>query len=317
MAEHTPHLTDLAQTLELRWRLLLLVDRLVDALCVTLGASVVLLLAQVLFGWSLPLARVLLLTNGAALVAAIVLVAVKRRDPSRFLIDADREYGLKSLLVSGYEFGTKREGSPAGDGSRESFEQLVVANAQRRSEDVDPHRVYPGGPPRRIGVAAALFVALGIFLILNASGWFDRPEPPYLQEALQLEDAGRRLAERAEENEELTELADEIRRLSEQVRGEEIDPDRARRRIDQLNQRIEDQIRNLERLPPMEYNEEAEIPPETEDTVRRALRSGMSAGEVEELFTRMRSEGNTVPDIVDALEEATPDRAPNANLDVD
>jgi hypothetical protein len=43
----------------------------------------------------------------------------------------------------------------------------------------------------------------------------------------------------------------------------------------------------------------------------------MGDGEITEMFMRMRSEGNTIPDIVQALEEASPDMAPNTNIPVD
>jgi hypothetical protein len=326
MTDRTPNLADLSHALEMRWRIVRLADVAVTALAVSLGASMIGLLARIVFDLSFPIFRLLLVVNGAALVASIIVVAVRRRETAGFFIDADRAYGLKSLLVSGYEYSQPTEtadagnaGEPTGrresrDPQREAFERVVIDAAERKTEEIDPRHVYPARTPPHIGIVAALVVALGILLILQGSGWFDRPTPPYLEEALLLEDAGRRLAERAEDNEELQQLADEIRRLGEQVQRDAMPADEARRRIDQLNERIEEQIRNLERMPPTEYNEDADVPPETEDTIRRALRSGMSEGEVTEFFTRMRSEGNTVPDVVEALEEATPDRAPDTNL---
>lgn len=324
MHDRTPNLTDLAHLLEMRWRILLLAEVAINALAISLGVSLVALIVRVAFSLAFAVGRTLLVVNGAALVASIVFIAIRRRDPSRFLIDADRAYGLKSLLVSGYEYGQRIDASdgatprtPGGSRARETFEHLVVEQAEQSTEDVDPHAVYPAKTPRRLGIVAALTVALGIFLILDASGWFDPPQVPYADELLALEDAGRRLAQRAEENDELQQLADEMLRLGDQVRRNDLEANEARRRIEQLNERVEEQMRNLERMPPMEYNEDAEIPPDAEPTIRRALRSGMGEEEVVEFFTRMRSEGNTIPDVVEALEEATPDRAPDANLGLD
>ena len=327
MHDRTPNLTDLAHLLEMRWRILLLAEVVVNALAISLGVSLAGAIVRVAFSLAFSIGRTLLVVNGAALVAAVVVIAIRRRDPSRFLIDADRTYGLKSLLVSGYEYGkrmaetegraeTSTTADPTRD-TRSAFERLVVEKAEQSTEDIDPHAVYPPTPPRRLGVVAALTVALGILLILDASGWFDPPQVPYADELLALEDAGRRLAERAGEDDELQQLADEMLRLGDRVRREEIDANEARRRIEQLNERVEEQMRNLERTPPLEFNEDAEIPPETESTIRRALRSGMGEEEVLEFFTRMRSEGNTVPEVVEALEEATPDRAPDTNLGID
>ncbi len=318
-SDRVPGLVELARSLEMRWRLLLLGERVTDAATVSLGVSLLVLLADAVFALELPVYRALLVVNGTAIIVALVRVALHRRELSRFLIDADRAYGLKSLLVSGFEFAdvavddeTHRPDSP-----RRAFEAIVVERAEEKSVKIEPQKVYPRQAPRRVGIVAALVAVVGIMLVLGASGWFDRPEPPFAAEMLALEDAGRRLADRAEENEELRRLAEELQQLGEQARSETMDPQETRRRIEQLNERIEQQVRNLERTPPLEYNEDAEIPPEAEETVRGALRSGMSDAEVIEFFTRMRSEGNTVPDIVDALEEATPDQAPNANLGID
>jgi hypothetical protein len=108
-----------------------------------------------------------------------------------------------------------------------------------------------------------------------------------------------------------------MQELGDRLTQSRIDPDEAREQIEELSSRIEEQIRNIERTRQFERNEEAEIPPETEDTIRSALQRGMGQEEVRDFFTRMRSEGNTVPEMVEALEEATPDRAPDTNLGLD
>ncbi|MFW5688006.1 MAG: hypothetical protein ACOC1U_00420, partial [Spirochaetota bacterium] len=299
MRDRTPRLTELSHSLEMRWRFLLLADALFTALAVTLGASLGALLVRVAGDLSFSILRLLLVLNGSAMVVAILIVALRRRDQSRFFIDADRAYGFRSLLVSGYEFGRRGpddrhdESRRPQSADRDAFERLVVERAEERSGDVNPRTVYPSRTPKSIGAVAALVVALGIFLTLQASGWFERPVPPYAEEAIMLEDAGRRLAERAESNDELRELAEEMRRLGRQVQRNELPPDEARRRIDRLNERVEEQLDDLARIPPIEHNEDAQIPPETENTIRQALRSGMSDGEVLEFFTRMRSQGNS------------------------
>lgn len=317
MNDRIPNTRDLANALELRWRLVGVLGIVTDALAVTLGISLLAFLAVILLGIDLPVARPLLLLNGAAIVVGLIVVALRRRDPSRFLIDADRTYGLKSLLAAAWEFGNVDVTTAARTSPRAAFEAAVIRSAEARSEEVDPQTVYPAETPKRAGVVVALVVMLGVLVVLNASGWFDRPDPPYLEEALALEDAGRRLAERAADNEDLQQLADEIRRFGERVRRDGLPEEEARRRIEQLDERMEEQIRNLGRTPPLEFNEEAQIPEDAEETIRRALESGMSQGEVEEFFLQMRSEGTTIPDVVRALEEATPERAPDANLGLD
>ena len=108
-----------------------------------------------------------------------------------------------------------------------------------------------------------------------------------------------------------------MRRLGEQLQGNQIEPDEAQRRIDDLSKRVQEQIRNVERTGSPEADEEAELPPETEETVRRALSSGMSEGEVMEFFSRMRQDGDRPADSVRALEEATDGMVPDTSYDMD
>ncbi len=76
-------------------------------------------------------------------------------------------------------------------------------------------------------------------------------------------------------------------------------------------------MRDLERLGEFVTNQDVEIPPEAEDTIRSALRSGMTEGEVLDFFMSMRSTGDTLPDTLRALEDAMPDRPPDTHLGLD
>ena len=310
----TPRLDDLAQVLELRWRLRFLLEAAVNALVIAIGASILLLVVDALLLATLPVYGVLLGLVLASTVTALIVAGVHRRDPIQFLIDADRHYALKSLLASGLAFGT--DGGDSQD-LASGFRQVVIRRAEAATDSVEPHEVYPWITPKRTGVLAALAVALGVLFVLDASGWFERSAPPYIAEALLLEDLGERLAERAADDEELEDLASELLQLGRDAREGNLTPDEARPRIDELSERIEEQISNLDRTPPLANDEDAQIPPETAESIRSALQSGMGENEIEELYLRMRSDGNTVPEIVEALEEASPDMAPNANLDVD
>ncbi len=313
----TPHLTRLVQALEMRWRRMQLTRLAVDALSLSLGVSLVALLIRAGFGLRFPIPPFMALVNGSALAAALLLTALMRRDPLRFLIDADRAHRLKSLLVSAYEFDRAVHPSSSEDGPRTTFERIVAARAERASPEVDPRVVYPARTPPRIAVFAVLVVAVGTILLLEATGWFNRPSPEYAGAAILVEDVGRRLASRAGHDEELQELADELTRLAEQMQRNQIDADEARRRINHLEDRIEEHIRNLDRSPPRSHDEDTRIASDAEPSIRAALTAGMSPGEVSELFARMRSEGRTLADIIDALEDATPDRAPDATLGFD
>jgi len=281
---------------------------------VSMSVSIVWSLLHVVFDFGPSPIQIVVIVNGAALVAALVIAALGKQTPEHLLIDADRAYRLRELLVSGLEFG-----EADADVSKDelSFRTVVVERANNASAGIDPLVVYPRSMPKRTPVLAALFVTLAVLVTLVASGWFDRPVPGVVSGGLLLEETARRLAERAPQSDELQDLADQIRRLGERMRNNELTAEEARRQIDLLGRSIEEQMANLDRTLPFENREDAVIPPETEDAVRRALRSGMSENDVTELFTRMRSEGSTIPEIIDALEYGNPNAEPNLNLDID
>ncbi|MFP4376532.1 MAG: hypothetical protein ACLFP4_05770 [Spirochaetales bacterium] len=309
-SSRTPQLNALARMLEMRLRLKRFFRYGTATLAVAFGASMLATVATIAFTLELPLVRLVTIAVGMAIAAALLAAAATRIDPARLLIDADRRYETKSLLISGYQFGNE----PAvATHEEQAFRDAVIEQAEKRSNGVKPEEVYPFAMPRMASTAAALFVALAIGMVLELSGWFDQVAPPVTEQSIAIEDAGQRLAERATDNEALRELAEEMQRLGQALRENQIPGDEARRRIEELGRDIEEQIRNLERTRPFE-TEEQELPPRAEETVRRALERGMSRGEVMDFFTRMRAEGETMPDMIDALEEATPDRAPDTNL---
>jgi hypothetical protein len=310
----TPNLTLLTRSLELRWRIGIFAKNLATTFVAAAALSLGLALADVLLTASLPLGRALLLVNGAAIVVALVQSALRRRTAQQLLSDADHVYQTKELLTSAIEFA---QTDPRGSNATElAFRTMVTQKGETVSTSIVPATVYPFKLPHRASVAVALIAALAVLMLLDASGWFARPTVEMSQEGFLLEDAGRRLAQQSD-NDELTELADEIRRLGERLRNGELDPEEARRRIEQLGENVEEQMRNLERLDEFVTNQDIDIPPETEDSVRSALRSGMTEGEVLELFMSMRAGGETLPDTLRALEGATADRPPDANLDID
>lgn len=310
----TPNLIELVRTLERRWRVRIFAEYLATTFIVSAALSLGIALADVLLTASLPVGRTLLIVNGAAIVVALVQSALRQRTPQQLLSDADCIYQTKELLSSAVEFA--EDDSRHANAAEREFRAVVAKKGEDLSTGIDPATVYTLAIPRRASVAVALMVALGVLLLLDASGWFAGSTVELAQEGLLLEDAGRRLAERSERDE-LTELADEIRRLGERLRNGELDPDEARRQIDQLGESVEEQVRDLERLGEFATNQDIEIPPETEDTIRSALRSGMTEGEVLDFFMSMRSEGETLPDTLRALEDAMPDRPPDADLGLD
>ena len=266
----TPNLYELARGLELRWRIRVFLGHLITVLVVSTALSLLTAIVHVVSWMVIPTGRVILMANGAAVVVALVLTALRRRSPQLLLADADRTYETRELLSSAIEF-AQTEPSNASDAER-AFRDLVAKQGDDLSTMVDPATVYPIRMPRLTSVVGALAVALGVLLLLNASGWFAGSPVELAQEGLLLEETGRRLADRGA-SEELQELADEIRRLGERLRSGEMDPEEARRRIDQLGEHVEEQMRNLERLGEFDTNQEMDLPPETEDAVRSALRS--------------------------------------------
>lgn len=310
----TPYLEELSRSLEFRWRARRFLGVLATTSTVSVAVSLGLGLASILFDAELPLPQLILMVNGAAVVAALLFAAVKRRAPESLLADADAVYKTREVMTSAFEFAHETDVRASTDET--SFRTLVIGEGEQRAEETDPAAVYPLPLPRRFSITAALVAVLAVFFLLDASGWFERPTVQLSEQGLLLEDAGRRLADRRD-NEELQELADEIRRLGEQLREGELEADEARRQIEQLGERVEEQVRNLERFGEFATNQDVEIPEEIEESVRSALRRGMTEGEVLDFFMSMNAEGETLPDTLRALEEASGDRPPDANLDLD
>lgn len=313
-ASDTPNLETLTRALEGRWRVRTLLGYSGTALLVSTAVSLAVALAAVVFRLPIPIGRIIGLLNGAAAVAALIRTGIERRTAQHLLADADRVYHTREVLSSAEEFSRTPGGNESP--SETAFRRLVVVRAEELSPRIDPATVYPIAAPRTFAPVGAMIVALAVLLVLNASDLFARPSADLADQGLLLEQTGRRLAEQSE-NEDLQRLADEIRRLGERLRDGTIDAGEARQRIDKLAERVEEQVRNLERLGELATNQKMDIPPETEDALRSALRSGMTEGEVLDFFMSMRAEGDTLPDTLRALEEATPDRPPDANLNLD
>jgi len=303
----------LARELDARWRIRRFLEYLAFAWMVSAAASLLVLIGEIALFPELVVWRIILLLNGAALVAGLILAAARAPDPLRLLADADRVYDTKALLTSAADFLSDESSHSPGE---QAFRDVVIRRGEEFAPSVDVGTVYPLSLPRRAPIAIAIVAAIGIVLLLDASGWFRGPAVELVEEGFLLEDAARRLADRTD-NEELNNLADELRRLGERLQDGEMDADEARRRIDNLAERVEEQVRDLERLGEFDTNQDVQIPPEAESTVRNALRSGMTEGEVLEYFMSLRSDGDNLPDVLSKIEEARLDRPPDAELDLD
>lgn len=317
----TTELLALARKVDLRQRLRTLLSTAVHALTGTLAASIVVLFLSSILHVSLPGYRIVLLLNAGALIAALVYAAVRRYDPQRCLLAADSAYDLKETLAAAYEF-AQESADPAKHPARirathdsETYRGWVFAHARESLPGVSPTAIVRITAPRLTSMVAVLAVALLALMIIDATGLFARESNPIVQQGLFLADGARRLAERSEDDN-VRELARQMEELGDQLAREQIDPEAANKKLEELGEQVEDQFRNLDRNPGFENPEDATAPPQTEDTVRRALQQGMSEGDVMEFFTRMSGRGQELPDIVEALEEATTE-SPNANLPVD
>ncbi len=314
MSRRPTQLEALVRLLDTRYRVTQILALGARIATVSLALSLALTVTNIGFGLDLPLVRLVAVIAGTALLLTLLLAAVQRVEPTGLLIAADRRYSTHALLVSAYQF-EQSPGKPLPASDDElAFQQAVCRRADAFVAEVEPDQVYPLEIPGQAASAAGLAVALLIAVVLSVSGWFDSEQPAVVARGVELQDAGRRLAERADANEVLQDLARQMQELGDRLTQSRIDPEEARERIEELSSRIEEQIRSIERTRPFEQSEDVVIPPETEEAIRSALQRGMGAQEVQELFTRMRSEGNTVPEMVEALEEATPDRAPDTNL---
>ena len=143
-----PRLRELVRALDTRWRTTQMLKSTVDALAISLALSVVGTLLAGLVEWPLSLARLLVIVNGTALVVGLVVAAVRRPSPIPRLLEADRAYGYRELLASGFEF-SQPTNRPITD-DENALRATVVRKAEDAALAVDPATVYPVKPPRRI-----------------------------------------------------------------------------------------------------------------------------------------------------------------------
>ena len=245
--------------------------------------------------------RYVALVNVVAAITATLLVAFRPVHPLALLRDADEACGLRSLLVSGYALLEDRgpAGSPRAQTVR--FEESVVRSAVSAARSIDPGRVYPAPRTRSAGVTALLVVMLVSIAIVDLS----RPEPPPPADGYgtMLADRGRRLAERAGDDQQLIDLAERMQRLGDELTDGRIGGAEARDRLLDLESAIERQLANIPRTQPY-ASEDTQLPEGLEADIRAALDAGMSDAEVIDFIARMGRDGTMLPDEVRALEEA-------------
>ena len=123
----TPNLTELVRTLELRWRVRIFVEHLATTFAISAAASLAVALVEVLFVESLSLGRILLIVNGAAIVMALILSALRRRTPQLLLSDADGVYQFMWLPPGTHSLRVKARGF-----REQTFELRVSANPTKQ-----------------------------------------------------------------------------------------------------------------------------------------------------------------------------------------
>lgn len=312
-----------ARRIDLRRRITVFLEMVVQLLALSLAASVVVLLVALSFTVPIAPYRLILVINLIPLIVALVRAAFVPYKPQHVLLAADHAYSLHETLSAAYEFLSQTGASPnreeaatAGSQTRDAFARRVIGRAAEIASQVDPVAVVRLQSPKFTTATVSLAIGLFALAMFDLSGLFARQQPPMIQQGLFLAEEARRFAQQTDD-ERVRELAQQMEELGEALSREQLDPESARDRLAELGREIEEQLRNLDRNHPFENPEDAAAPPETEDTVRRALRQGMSEGDVMEFFTRMSGRGETMPDIVEALENATSQTPPDANFPVD
>ena len=243
--------------------------------------------------------RVVALANVGVAVVAALAVALRPVRPLVLLRDADRACGLRSLLVTGYAL--TEQPTAERDDAAMGLNESVVRSAVSASRSVDAAQVYPAPRTRTTAITALLVVMLVSIAIVDLR----RPPPPQPAGgyATMLADRGRRLAERAGNDQQLVDLAERMQRLGDDLDGGRIGVGEARDRLLEIESAIERQLANIPRAQPY-ASQESGLPDGLEADVRAALEAGMSDAEVIDFVARMGRDGSMLPDEVRALEEA-------------
>lgn len=305
-------LLDLARGIDLRRRVSHFLSSVVLLLMFSLAASIVLQLATVAFSLRLAHYRIIVVLNLIPVIVALVMAAFRRYEPQRALLAADRVYSLRETLSAAFEFlDAQSEQEPT-----RAFMDAVIERAAATAPKLSATAIVPLSAPRHTAAVATLAIVVLALASAEFAGFFDRDEPAMVQQGLLLRQEARRFVNESD-NGVVRELAQQMEELGKALSREELSPQEAGDRLAELGREIEEQVRNLDRDHPFENPDDAVVPPETEDTVRRALQRGMSGTDVMEFFARGHGRGDTMPDMVDALKEAVSDTSPDTNLPID
>lgn len=305
-------LLDLARRIDLRQRVSSFLGRVVLLLVFSLAASIVLQVVTLTFSLRLPHYRIIAVVNVIPVIVALVSAAFRPYDPQRALLAADRTYSLSETLSASFEF----LDTQTDQAMTRAFMDTVIARAAAMVRELSPKAIVRITAPRHTAIVVTLAIVFLALASAEFSGYFDREEPAMVQQGLFLTQEARRFTDESD-NETVRELAQQMEELGEALSREELAPQEAREELAELGRKIEEQVRNLDREHPFENRDDAVVPPETEDTVRSALQRGMSGTDVMEFFARGHGRGDTMPEMVEALDEAMSEAPPDTNLPID
>jgi hypothetical protein len=211
-------------------------------LCLLLALSVQ---VQILPSFSLTLYLGILI---GALSFGFAVAIFKTRKDLWILADADRCARLRERLSTAYEILLR--------GNRGGFSRLVLEDAESRCSLVRPREVYPLRLPAKTKAIPLMMAVLLVTVLVD----FGLPPLPLLrdeidsqikQEGRDIEELGRRLAARAEQQAlpETLKLGNDIQRLGKRMQHEPMSLEQSREELTDLADRVIRRMGEIRRIP--------------------------------------------------------------------
>lgn len=240
----------------------------------------------------------------AGLISGVAALA-KRLDSHRLLAAADSRLGQKARLITAYDLASKN--------SDNQFRSIIADEAERAAKTSNDKIAFPIDLPGRARFLPFLFLLLISLHLLSLALAHRAPEPEVQRAGALLENYGRTLAERAEENNLVDSLriAQEMERLGRLLQQRRLNRERVDQRLAEMSNRIEERVEGMSRSQNPESGKvddsETETPPPGDEAGEKQPQNRITRETIEQLRQELLRQGSITDEEARFLEQTAED----------
>jgi hypothetical protein len=295
----------LIRRLKARARRKIFVDWLSTTLLCAFGAGSVFSLIYLIVPITLHPSYIVWGTIAAAALLSATAALATKHDSHRLLAAADSRLGQRSTLITAFDLASKD--------SDNQFRSIIVGEAERAAKTSNAKIAFPIDFPGRARVLPFLFLLLISLHLLSLAMTHRAPEPEVQRAGALLENYGRTLAERAEDNDlgDSLRIAQEMERLGRLLQQRRLNRERVDQRLAEMSKRIEDRMEGVSRNQNPESgevdNSEAESTPQGDGRGERQPQSRITKDTIEQLRQELLRQGSITDEEARFLEQTAED----------